>query len=415
MRLFAKNLRTFLLALALGLSVWVSAVSGADPDEVQAYPRPIPLEVFGQDPSLVLTSDIPDTVQVTLRAPRSVWNVLTNNEDSIRATLDLSGLSAGTHERPVQLTVSEKPYQIVFANPSNVSVDLESISTQPFPLVLSLSGQPAAGYQSGDATMEPTEVAISGPESIVRRAAKARVLLTLDGVRESIDESLPIEVVDSENNPLQGLTINPESVHVSIPISLQGGFRDVAVKVIVQGQQAAGYRIENISVFPPVVTVFADDPELVNALPGVVETLPLDLQDRSEDISTRLSLNIDDSITVVGTETVQVQVSISPIQTSLTLPNLPIDVIGLSEGLSAQPFPQTVDVIISGPVPVLDALTAEDITVYVDATGLKVGAYQLEPKVDPLVEDISIKSILPGAVEVVITVPVTPSPTPFPP
>jgi YbbR domain-containing protein len=263
--------------------------------------------------------------------------------------------------------------------------------------------------------MEPTEVAISGPESIVQRVARARVLITLDGVRETIDTSLPIEVVDSENQPLQGLTINPESVHVSIPISLLGGFRDVAVKVIVQGQQAAGYRIENISVFPPVVTVFADDPNLVNALPGVVETLPLDLQDRSEDISTRLSLNIDDSIAVVGTKTVQVQVSISPIQTSLTLPNLPIDVIGLSEGLSAQPFPQAVDVIISGPVPVLDALTAEDITVYVDATGLKVGAYQLEPKVEPLVEDISIKSILPGTVEVVVTIPVTPSPTPFPP
>jgi YbbR domain-containing protein len=415
MRLFAKNLRTFLLALALGVSVWVSAVSAADPDEEHTYPRPIPLEVFGQDPSLVLTSAIPPTVDVTLRAPHSVWNILTTNEDSIRATLDLSGLSTGTHVRPVQLTVSERPYQIILTNPSSVSVDLEAISSQTFPLVLSLSGQPAAGYQSGDATMEPTEVAISGPESIVRRIARARVLITLDGVRESIDASLPIEVVDSENQPLQGLTINPESVHVSIPISLLGGFRDVAVKVIVQGQQAAGYRIENISVFPPVVTVFADDPNLVNALPGVVETLPLDLQDRSEDISTRLSLNIDDSITVVGTKTVQVQVSISPIQTSLTLPNLPIDVIGLSEGLSAQPFPQTVDVIISGPVPVLDALTAEDITVYVDATGLKVGAYQLEPKVEPLVEDISIKSILPGTVEVVVTIPVTPSPTPFPP
>jgi len=415
MRLFAKNLRTFLLALALGVSVWVSAVSAADPDEEHTYPRPIPLEVFGQDPALVLTSAIPTTVDVTLRAPHSVWNVLTTKEDSIRAALDLSGLSTGTHVRPVQLTVSERPYQIILTNPSSVSVDLESISSQTFPLVLSLSGQPAAGYQSGDATMEPTEVAISGPESLVRRAARARVLITLDGVRETIDTSLPIEVVDSENQPLQGLTINPESVHVSIPISLLGGFRDVAVKVIVQGQQAAGYRIENISVFPPVVTVFADDPNLVNALPGVVETLPLDLQDRSEDISTRLSLNIDDSIAVVGTKTVQVQVSISPIQTSLTLPNLPIDVIGLSEGLSAQPFPQAVDVIISGPVPVLDALTAEDITVYVDATGLKVGAYQLEPKVEPLVEDISIKSILPGTVEVVITIPVTPSPTPFPP
>lgn len=414
MRSFAKNLRTFFLALALGVSVWVSAVSAADPDEVRAFPN-IPLEVVGQDPSLVRMNEIPSTVDVTLRAPRSVWGVFTANEDSIRTTLDLSGLSAGTHVRPVQLTVSERPYQIVLVNPSTVTVDLEALDHQTFPLILSLSGQPATGYQSGDATMEVTEVAISGPESLVQKAARARVLVNLDGVRESIDESLPIEVVDSENLAVQGLTINPESVRVNIPISQQGGFRDVAVKVIVQGQQAAGYRIENISVFPPVVTVFADDPELVSVLAGVVPTLPLDLQDRSEDISTRLSLDIPDTITVVGTKTVQVQVNISPIQTSLTLPNLPIDVIGLSEGLSAQPFPQTVDVIISGPVPVLDSLTAQDIKVYVDATGLKVGAYQLEPKVDPQNENISIQSILPGTVEVVITVPVTPSPTAFPP
>ena len=415
MRSFARNLRTFLLALALGVSVWVSAVSAADPDEVRAFPHPIPLEVFGQDPSLVLISEIPSTVEVTLRAPHSVWNVLTAREGSVRATLDLSGLSAGTHVRPVQVMVSERPYQIVLVNPANISLDLESLASQTFPLVLSLSGQPAAGYQAGDATMAVTEVTISGPESLVRQVTRARVLTNLDGIRESIDESLPILVVDAKNEPLKGLTINPESVRVNIPISQQGGFRDVAVKVIVQGQQAAGYRIENISVFPPVITVFADDPELVNALPGVVETQPLDLKDRSEDISTRLTLNLPDNITVVGTRTVQVQVSISPIQTSVTLPNLPINVNGLSEGLSAQVFPQTVDVILSGPVPVLEALTAEDITVSVDATGLNVGVYQLEPKVNALVENISIQSILPGKVEVVIAVPSTPTPTAFPP
>jgi hypothetical protein len=39
MRLLAKNIRTFLLALVLGLSVWVSAVSAADPNEVH-HPTP---------------------------------------------------------------------------------------------------------------------------------------------------------------------------------------------------------------------------------------------------------------------------------------------------------------------------------------------------------------------------------------
>ena len=280
-----------------------------------------------------------------------------------------------------------------------------------FPLSLSLSGQPAAGYQIGEATMDLTEVAISGPESLVQQATRARVPINLDGVREGIDESVPVQVLDAQDVILRGLTINPESVHVTVPISQQGGFRDVAVKVVVQGQQAAGYRIENISVFPPVVTVFAEDPELVNGLPGIVETQPLDLQDRKEDVSTRLSLDLPENITIVGPQTVQVQVSISPIQTSLTLLNQPINVNGLSEGLSAQVFPQTVDVIISGPLPVLDALTSQDITVSVDVTELEVGVYQLTPEVKVLVENVLVESILPGTVEVVIAVPNTPTPS----
>jgi YbbR domain-containing protein len=415
MRSFAKNLRTFLLALALGVSVWVSAVSTSDPDDVRPFPRPIPLEVVGMDPSLVLTNDIPSAVDVTLRAPRSVWEALTAREDAIRATVDLSGLSAGEHTQEVQLTISARPYQIIFANPTTVTVNLESILTQTFPLVVSLSGQPAAGYEAGDTTRDVTEVTVSGPESIVRQVERARVLINLDGIRESMDETLPIEVVDKENIPLQGLTINPESVRVSIPISQQGGFRDVAVKVVVQGEQAPGYRIEKISVFPPVVTVFADDPSLVNDLPGVVETQPLDLQGRDEDISTRLSLNLPENITLIGVQTVQVQVSISPIQNSVTLLNQPINVNGLSEGLAAQVYPQAVDVIISGPVPVLEAISSRDITISVDVTGLEIGVYQLRPEVDPFVENITVESILPETVEVVIAVPATPTITPFPP
>jgi YbbR domain-containing protein len=415
MRWFARNVRTFLLSLVLGVSVWVSAVSAADPNEVHTYPRPILLEVIGQDPSLVLTSEIPQTVEVSLRAPRSVWESLSARENSVRAVLDLSGLSAGEHTRQIQIMVDMRPYQIVLKNPSSVTVVLESLASQTFPVSLSLSGQPATGYQVGEATMNITQVAVSGPDSLVRQIRRARVAINLDGVRESIDESVPVQILDAQNNILRELTINPESVHVNVPISQQGGFRDVAVKVVVQGQQAAGYRIENISVFPPVVTVFAEDPELVSQLPGIVETQALDLQDRKEDVSTRLSLDLPDNITIVGPQTVQVQVSISPIQDSLTLLNQPIDVNGLSEGLSAEVFPQTIDVIISGPVPVLEELTSEDITVSVDVRELEVGVYQLTPNVDLSVENVSVESILPGTVEVVIAIPNTPTPTAFPP
>ena len=414
MRRFTSNIRTFLLALVLGISVWVSAVTGADPDEVRIYPETIPLEIIGNDPSLIITSEIPTEIEVTLRAPQSVWEQLTAQENSVQATLDLTGLSAGKHSVDIQIRVLVRPYQIALADPKTVSVILEPLATRTFPIEQSLSGLPAIGYQAGEVKIVPTEVVISGPESLVNQATRARVLVNLDGIREDIDQSNPIQIVDENNSVIRGLSITPENARVTVPVSQQGGFRDVAVKVVVTGQIAAGYRLENISVFPPVVTVFASDPELVNSLPGIIETQPLDLQDANEDITTRLALNLPENVTLVGAQTVEVTVGISPIQTSLTLLNQPINVIGLTEGLSVQIFPQTVDVIISGPLPTLDALTAQDIRVTVDVTGLGLGTHQLTPVVDVLVNNVLVESILPGTIEVVLSPPVTPTITPFP-
>jgi len=101
-RWLATNLRTFLWALAMALAVWVAAVVAADPDEVRPYPSPIPIEIIGQDPSLVITGDVPDQVQLTLRAPTSVWQELLAQEDNIKAILDLSGLSSGEHTLDIQ-------------------------------------------------------------------------------------------------------------------------------------------------------------------------------------------------------------------------------------------------------------------------------------------------------------------------
>ncbi len=413
MRWFASNIRTFALALVLAVAVWISAVTSADPDEVRTLSN-VPLEIIGQDPSLVNTQPLPSALEVTLRAPRSVWEKLNAQENSVQAILDMTGLGSGQYTLDVQLRILERPVQIVLANPTTVSVALEPLATRTLPLELSISGQPATGYQAGDETLDPETVTIAGPESLIKQAARARVAVSLAGVRESIDQTIGIQIVDGRNSALKGLSLSPESVHVNIPVSLLGGYRDLAVKVVVQGQVANGYRLENISVFPPVITVFSENPDLVNALPGVVETQALDLQNAKENITTRLALNLPENISIVGSQTVQVQVGVSSIQTSLTLLNQEIKVIGLPDGLAATVSPQTVDVIISGPLPVLDVLTLQDVIVNVDVTGLEAGTHQLVPKVEVLVSNVLVESILPGTVEVIIFVPGTPTPTPKP-
>jgi hypothetical protein len=58
------------------------------------------------------------------------------------------------------------------------------------------------------------------------------------------------------------VTVSPEPIHVTLPVIQQGGYRDVAVKVTIVGRVASGYRLTDLSVFPPVVTVFSDRPNL---------------------------------------------------------------------------------------------------------------------------------------------------------
>lgn len=409
---FGTNFRTFLWAFALALAVWVAAVTAADPDEVRAFPYPIKIQIVGQDSSLIVSGDMPQAVQVTLRAPRSVWDQLTTRADSVRAVLDLSGLGAGEHKLNLQIQVNVRPARIITVSPASLTLTLEPLVTRTLPLDLGLSGQPATGYQAGDTTLDPKEVIIAGPQSLVESVKRLRVLLNLDGVRESIDQSLTIQAFDQNNLPVIGITIHPETAQVKLPVAQQGGYRDMAVKVIVHGQVASGYRLDNISVFPPVVTVYSSDPAVVNALPGVVETQPLDLQDVNDNLTTRLQLNLPAGISVVGEQTVLIQAGVSPIESSLTLSGEKVEVIGLPAGLTTQISPATVDVILSGPLPLLDTLTRQDVRVTVDVSGLDPGTHQLSPKVEVLISNVRVESILPGTVEVILVANPTPTSRP---
>jgi YbbR domain-containing protein len=121
---------------------------------------------------------------------------------------------------------------------------------------------------------------------------------------------------------------------------------------------------------------------------------------------------------------VSVQIEIVPIEDSRPVAFRQVEVIGLELGLNADVSPATVDVILAGPLPVLNSLQPADVHVRVDVTGLAVGVYQLVPDVLVVEQGVTVQSILPGTVEVtitkatagtpVITPTITPSITPTP-
>ena len=412
-RWLATNFRTFLLAFALALAVWVMAVTAANPDETRIFPNPIPIEFIGQDPGLIMTSgSVPQHVEITLRAPHSVWQGLLSSEAPVRALVDLTGLGSGTHTVNVQIQIGTRPIRIISVTPQTFDLTLEPQVTRSLAINLTLTGTLATGYQVGDAVLDPAEVVITGAESLVSRIDHVQATLDLTNARQTIAVSLPLQALDEKGAVISGVTVLPESVQVSLPVIQQGGYRDLAVKVMTVGNPASGYSLTSVAAFPPIVTVYSANSDIIDAMPGYVETTSLNLSGSKADIEEQLGIILPSGVTLIGEQTVTVRVGIAPIESSRTISYRPVDVIGLATGLLANLSPQTVDIILSGPLPILDSLAISDVRVQVDLTGLAPGTYQLTPKVSIAQQGLTVESILPGTVEVIITSPSTFTPTP---
>ncbi|BBB47544.1 CdaR family protein [Pelolinea submarina] len=406
------NLPILLTALALAVAVWVLAVTTTDPVEKRNYSRPVELEVSGLNTNLIVTSELPEQVSLTLSAPSSIWTSELSNANVIRAFLDLSGLEAGNYTLPIDLQIDAQPVKVDNYSPKEVEVRLEQLYTKDLSITLVQPSSPAVGYEAGAPKLSTDTATVSGPSSQVEKVAEIRATLDISQAKEDIDRDLELLALDENGLPVDNVTISPEKVNVTMPISQRGGYRNVSVKVLTSGQIASGYRLTNISSNPLVVTVYSSDPELVNNLPGYIETQPLNLTDAQEDLQVSLPLAVPSGISVVGESTIKVTVSISPIQGSVTLTSLPVEIVDLLPDYNVTLSPDRVDVILSGPIPTLDQLSSSDVRVLINLSDYTEGVYQLEPLVELDVTGILVESKLPASIEVEIMPVVKPTAAP---
>ena len=407
---FVKNLPTFLTAFLLAITIWIMAVNSNDPVDKQTFPQGIPVEVIGQDEELVITNEVPSQVTVSLSAPVSMWETLIDSPELVHAYIDLNGLQEGTHELEVHVEVDARPVKVETIAPSEIEVILEPLYSKYYEIQLVQPSQPAVGYEAGDPEMDETHATVSGPASRMEKVTEVRAILDVSQANQDIDRDITLAAYDNNGVIVEGVTIEPAQVHVSMPITQRGGYRNVTVKAIVTGQVASGYRLTNITVSPLTVTVYSANPGVVNDLPGYVETQPLNITGADEDITESLPLNLPAGVSVVGESTIKIAVTVSAIQGSITINNSTIELIGLNPEYVVTISPETVDVILSGPLPTLDELNASDVRVILDLSELTPGTYQLNPRVELDIPELLVESILPETIEVVIGIPPTATP-----
>ena len=406
-RWVANNVAMMILALVLAAGAWIVAVEAEDPTIERRYPQAIPIASPEPPEGMIIVGEFDEQVQVAIRAPESIWNSITL--DDFTAALDLTGLGIGEHSVPVQVTLNKQPSRVMLVEPEHVTLRLESRAERSVPVHVQISGEPALGYirRPASTSIEPREVTVAGPSSYVTRVVEAFADISVQDANADIEEELQLQPQDGEGQIVSYVTPEVERVSVRIPIESSGYYRSLAVKVVLTGQITSGYSNPHISVEPPAVTVFGA-PAVIAGLPGFIETEPIDVEGAQDDVVVRPALNAPPNVAVVSGQQVEVSIYIEPIQGSRTMEITPT-LQGLEPGLTAIVSPETVEVILSGPLPLLETLEESDVRVVLDLFGLPIETHQIEPQI-VAPEDVTAQSILPTTVQVEILT--QPSPTP---
>ena len=409
-----ENVGLMLLALMIAAVVWIAAEWDRDPIQEGVYDQPIPVRVENRPPGTFLAEGWQQEVQVRMRAPRSVWDQLTIGDFDAVLNLspNLTPLEPGSYWVPVDVSIDQELAQLLEVEPKLIKVELEAIGERTVPVDIQVRGEVELGYQADEPVVESDTVKARGPVSLVDQVMQAASSVSLRSARATVEENVTLTPLDAEGKRINGVTLSPEQVQVSVPVRPLPNVKEMSVTWTQVGQPAEGYHITNVGIDPPVVRV-RGPVFVLRELPGFLTTEPISIEGRTEDVVERLLLELPPGVSMFDPPepAVQVTIEIDPFFDSVTVTRT-LTFQGLPASLTAVASPNDVEVILSGPRPRLSSLLPEDVRVILDLSGLRLGD---EEQLEPLVvapEGIRVESIIPSVIQVRIERQPTPTPQP---
>jgi YbbR domain-containing protein len=404
LRGFFRIIPIIATAVLLGVAVWVSAVNSTDPNLEKAFPHSIPVRIQGQDPGLVLVGTIPESVRVTIKAPASIQSQLAADPSLIRATVNLSGYGPGSHSIEPQITVSVGPTKITKVTPAALEYELELMLSRNFDITYRQTGNLPVSYSAGDAYLETEKVEVSGPKPLVDQVSQVIAEVDLNDVNSTVSRLVELKPLDARGAVVRGISLNPTQVQIEVPVRQLGGYKNVFVKVVTSGQTTSGYLISGLVVDPPNVTVYSADPDIARTMPDFVETMPIDLTGTTKSFQLEVELDLPDGVNPVSDQVVKVSIEIQAVENIRRIYAVPVEVINAPRGLKVALVPNSIDLVVLGPINILDRINAGNVKVTLDLADKTEGVYQIVPTVtlDPA-DVLRLGPVPPTTIEVTIT------------
>ena len=373
-----------LLAMLISVFLWLYVVTVVDPNDTKVvYSVPVTYENMTSltDNNLVMTSGQNATVTLKFYGRRSDLNNLTS--ESLTVTADVSRIkSEGEQNLSYTVTlpdsVSNNNVQLTERTPSRLTVDVERAVEKQVDVAVDISNEVADGYVADLEAMKisPETITVFGPEAEVSKIDSARVSLDIGGVTETVDNSFPYQLVDSDGNAVDTTNFRCSADAVDVMLTVEK-YKEIPLTLELKAGGGAKEKNVTVTLSPAYITISGPG-AIVDAMDSL-SIGTLDLASMTELSETKTyDITLPDNVTNVSGQN---QVTARIVLNGLSTKTLEVENFSVShkpDGLDATIVTTTLEITIRGPSDEIEAITAKDLTVQGDLSDFsQAGTYKI--------------------------------------
>jgi YbbR domain-containing protein len=227
-----KNWQTILLSIALAVFTWF-LVTGREVVETWVD---MPVVMTNPPEGLIIEDGLVDKIQVRLRGPKGLVGNLSSQ--NLTYPFDVAKLKIG--EQVMEIETSRIPlsstYEIIEVKPNRLKLLVDRRVSKKVAIEAAWAGDINSDYTLKEVVASPDTVNIRGPETLIRKITKTRVVMEEDFPEEvpaSWSEDVALELPEE-------VEASPAQVHVKALFGPKT--RQIWVKVPLDVSPPDGYR-----------------------------------------------------------------------------------------------------------------------------------------------------------------------------
>jgi YbbR domain-containing protein len=211
-QIIRRNFGLKLLSVMLAVIGWAYFRFGSNPVIAARFDQQISVPIVAANlPQGYIAHFTDKEAVVTVATKRGEPPV---KPDEIKAVLDLANRGAGIYNVPVQLVAPNIVVQSL--SPASVSLTIEKIDQQNYPVSLHYVGQEANSIVVRDSRIMPVSVTVQGPTSLLTEIAAVRVDVPLPNAPKTFDEMVRPIAVNSLGQEILGVDVAPDLTRVQV-------------------------------------------------------------------------------------------------------------------------------------------------------------------------------------------------------